>query len=303
MSYIPVKLHIDEAAVKRLLAGQTIRLSKEALANPTETVFVTKTVANRIQKCITQKKGMHLKLSNKLLKKNLHEGGGIWDSLKSFASKAWNFVKPAAGAAASKLGDLAAEQGKQLLGKAIDKGEQVLANKLNNVYNNASDKISNYGRDAKQVKKEVAKQAVMPAKTGPKFADPNALGIKPPEFDHKQMKSALVKAIREAPKEVLQDGGALLNYMKGRGFWSSLSDFAGGVADGFQRVIPVKQIVSKVADTIVDKGLKKLTGGNVKARKPRKAKGGAIAIYPSGNGITPAGGSIIPAGGVPVVYI
>lgn len=311
--HVTVTLSATKAQVEKLAKGQRVRFTAQQIQGNDHDFIVSSTEARKIERAKRLHKGIMIgALSAETIKHNITRGSGFWSSLKDKIKAGYSKLKEYAAPHLEGLGQLASEQGKLLAQKAADKAGEIAQRKLEALYQAGSDKIANYGKEAK---KEAAVQRLplgaaverktdnlitelkerqgyapmpAPAKRKPRF--PGPVGA-PESFQHSQLKNSLIAAIRASPD--------IHDEISGEGFFSSLGDLAKGAWNG------LKGVAEKAAPKLLEKGQelvqkqaenwinKKLGGGSV-----RRGRRGAGLVQPGGGLIVPVqrAGGVIPPG-------
>jgi hypothetical protein len=89
-------ISVSQVQVRKLARGEKVRLKHESLHGP-HAVYLTKTQHGRLSKAHAAKKGMDLQMSATQIRHHRKVGGSIFDTLKDWGSKAFDFIKPIAG--------------------------------------------------------------------------------------------------------------------------------------------------------------------------------------------------------------
>lgn len=303
MVYHKHRLNLQLHHIHGLASGKRIKIGNNMFAGGQD-IHLTKKELNKMAKASVAGKGMFIgPWGADQIQHNLTHGTGLWSNIKDFFKKGYEYVKPALG----RVGEQAKVLASNLAGRALDKGEEMLAAKANDLYNKGYESISNYGKapPAPKTVEQIAPKAREMPRGGialPGLADfappvppmpkkqrfpvpPKNVAI--PEFDHKEMRSNLLKAIRDAPDDLIeQHGGSIAQHMAGLGFfgdlWGGIKDLGSSAYNGVLKPL-VEKVVSKAPEMLMAAVQKRL-GGSVNGRGIR------------GRGIHNAGAGIIPHG-------
>lgn len=138
---------------------------------------LTSQQALKLRKSFMKKRGTSIKFSRAQLRHNQIHGGGIWSSLKSGVSKAYQKFKPIGKRLLDNGLVIAENAASRLADKALAKLEEKAANQINGYADRIENKLNSYGAPQK---------TYAPGRT-PKFNAPGP--IAPPDFHNLDPKS------------------------------------------------------------------------------------------------------------------